>query len=44
MLDRLTGIERNTDAANDKLDTVNAHIKVVRNVVEDMQTHGLKIK
>jgi tape measure domain-containing protein len=44
MLDRLTGIERNTDAANDKLDAVNTHIKVVRTVVEDMQTHGLKIK
>lgn len=44
ILARVTGIERNTDEANNKLDTLNTRIRRIESDVNDMQTRGIKIQ
>lgn len=44
MLDRLSGIERNTNETSDKLNQVNDNMRKVKNAVEDIQTHGITLK
>nr|DAL02853.1 MAG TPA: Tape measure domain protein [Caudoviricetes sp.] len=44
MLDRLSGIERNTGETNDKLDDVQSDIRKMRKTVDDIQTQGLRLK
>ncbi|MCM1166760.1 MAG: tape measure protein [Ruminococcus sp.] len=44
MLERLTGIERNTGETAEKLDTVRDDMRKVKNAVEDIQTQGLRLK
>ncbi len=43
ILDRLTGIERNTDSTNDKLDNVRSEMRRVRDGIEDINTKGVKL-
>lgn len=44
ILVRVTGIERNTDETNTKLDNLNNRIRRIENDVNDMQTRGIKIQ
>lgn len=44
ILARVTGIERNTDATNNKLDNMNTRIKRIEDSVDDIQRAGIKIK
>lgn len=44
MLQRLTGIETNTGETNDKLDTMQAQIRQVRDGIDDLNTKGIKLK
>lgn len=44
VLDKLTGIEKNTSDANDKLDRVDKNIKDIKNTVDDIDRKGLKLR
>ena len=44
ILARVTGIERNTDETNNKLDNMNTRIKRIEDSVDDIQRAGIKIK
>lgn len=44
VLDKLTGIEKNTSEANDKLDRVDKNIKDIKNTVDDIDRKGLKLR
>ncbi len=44
ILARVTGIERNTDETNTKLDNMNTRIKRIEDSVDDIQRAGIKIK
>lgn len=44
VLDKLTGIEKNTSETNDKLDKVDKNIKEIRNTVDDIDRKGLKLR
>lgn len=44
MLDRLSGIERNTDETNTKMTQVKDDMRKVKNAIEDIQTHGIVLK
>lgn len=44
ILARVTGIERNTDETNKKLDNMNTRIKRIEDSVDDIQRAGIKIK
>lgn len=44
ILARVTGIERNTDETNNKLDNMNTRIKRIEDIVDDIQRAGIKIK
>lgn len=44
ILARVTGIERNTDEANAKLDNINNRIRRIEGSVDDIQTKGITIK
>lgn len=44
VLDKLTGIEKNTSDANDKLDRVDKNIKDIKNTVDDIERKGLKLR
>lgn len=44
ILARVTGIERNTDETNNKLDNMNNRIKRIEDSVDDIQRAGIKIK
>lgn len=44
ILARVTGIERNTDETNDKLDNLNARIIRIESDVNDMQIRGIRIR
>lgn len=44
VLDKLTGIEKNTSETNDKLDKVDKSIKDVKNMVDEIDRKGLKLR
>lgn len=44
ILARVTGIERNTDETNNKLDNMNTRIRRIEDSVDDIQRAGIKIK
>lgn len=44
MLVKLTAIENNTAKTNDKLDTMNTHIRNIKSNVDDIQTKGLRLR
>lgn len=44
VLDKLTGIEKNTSETNDKLDKVDKSIKDVKNMVDEIDRRGLKLR
>jgi chromosome segregation ATPase len=44
ILARVTGIEKNTDETNTKLDSMNTRIKRIEDDVNDIQMHGITIK
>ncbi|MCM1301394.1 MAG: hypothetical protein NC250_00845 [Alistipes senegalensis] len=44
VLDKLTGIEKNTSDANDKLDRVDKNIKEIKSTVDDIDRRGLKLR
>lgn len=44
ILARVTGIERNTDETNNKLDNMNNRIRRIEDSVDDIQRAGIKIK
>lgn len=44
VLDKLTGIEKNTSETNDKLDKVDKNIKEIRDTVDDIDRKGLKLR
>ena len=44
ILEKVTGIEKNTDATNTKLDNMNGRIKRIEDNVEDIAIRGIKIK
>lgn len=44
VLDKLTGIEKNTSDANDKLDRVDKNIMDIKNTVDDIDRKGLKLR
>ena len=44
VLDKLTGIEKNTSETNDKLDKVDKNIKDIKNTVDDIDRKGLKLR
>lgn len=44
ILARVTGIERNTDETNNKLDNVNSRIRRIESSVDEIQTKGIIIK
>lgn len=44
VLDKLTGIEKNTSEANDKPDRVDKNIKDIKNTVDDIDRKGLKLR
>lgn len=44
VLDKLTGIEKNTSETNEKLDKVDKSIKDVKNMVDEIDRRGLKLR
>lgn len=44
VLDKLTGIEKNTSETNDKLDKVDKGIKEIKDTVDDIDRRGLKLR
>lgn len=44
MLEKLSGIEKNTASTNDKLDTMGKNIKTLKDTVDDISSRGLKLK
>lgn len=44
ILARVTGIERNTDETNNKLDNMNSRIRRIESSVDEIQTKGITIK
>lgn len=44
MLEKLSGIEKNTASTNDKLDTMGKNIKTLRDTVDDISSRGIKLK
>lgn len=44
ILARVTGIERNTDETNNKLDNLNSRIRRIESSVDEIQTKGIRIK
>ena len=44
VLDKLTGIEKNTSETNNKLDKVDKSIKDVKNMVDEIDRKGLKLR
>ena len=44
ILARVTGIERNTDETNNKLDNMNSRIRRIESSVDEIQTRGIIIK
>lgn len=44
ILERVTGIERNTSEANNKLDAMSKNIRQIKDTTDDIQTRGIKIK
>lgn len=44
MLEKLSGIEKNTASTNDKLDTMGKNIKTIKDTVDDISSRGIKLK
>lgn len=44
MLEKLSGIEKNTASTNDKLDTMGKNIKTLKDTVDDISSRGIKLK
>lgn len=44
ILDRVTGIERNTDEANNKLDNMGNRVRNIENTIDDIQRNGIRIR
>lgn len=44
ILDKVTGIEKNTSEANTKLDTMSKSVKDIKDTVDDISTRGIKLK
>lgn len=44
ILDKVTGIEKNTSEANTKLDTMSKSVRVIQDTVDDISTRGIKLK
>lgn len=44
ILDKVTGIEKNTSEANTKLDTMSKGVKEIKDAVNDISTRGIKLK
>lgn len=44
ILDKVTGIEKNTSEANTKLDTMSKSVKEIKDTVDDISTRGIKLK
>lgn len=44
ILARVTGIERNTDETNNKLDNMNSRIRRIESSIDEIQTKGITIK
>lgn len=44
MLDRLVGIERNTDTTNTQLTTMQQRVRNIENAIEDINTKGIKVR
>lgn len=44
ILDRVTGIEANTNEANNKLDKVGIRVRNIENTVDDIQRNGIRIR
>lgn len=44
ILEKVSGIERNTASTNDKLDTMGKNIKTIKDTVDDISSRGIRIK
>lgn len=44
ILDKVTGIEKNTSEANTKLDTMSKSVREIKDTVDDISTRGIKLK
>ena len=44
ILERVTGIERNTSNTNTKLDAIDSKMKSVKETVDDIYLKGIKLK